>query len=907
MKRQRQRGKGLQLILHCPHQSSNLFKQTIGKPGRRSSGKDAMNDLVNQINTNRGTADPFVEIVSPFDITLKLGNNLDEGTTNDYIFEAYKARTAIDEIIQREGTPVEVGGSFQFHYMRFKSKYDHDTNSFLDTVQLQVFQQGFMEDQSNDFTNIPQVTLTKPLLSSGDRANVLSLDTDLEVEKGTNLIAIGNKAGGTYPKDYSRFLGAKTVFENALPWEDGREYIVGIIVTFGIAGTISTFQCIQANTAQDGVNDPSTGLGTFWIGPIQFTIPDTWAPSVLYVNTVFVTHNEIAYQANVTHTSSSANEPPNTSFWNRVSFKPTTDYSTLTNNNFRHWLNAGGGSKFYSNPAFKNNVAVVDPSVIVRDQKHPRTWVDMVSNDSAVVEGNSDLMQNGKPFDGFRVLCVDPATGIGTVGLNDFAGNDPSGEPLAGNLLEWRDPQLTNPSTTGEWVVRKVTADDQEVYDFDEGFSWVNNPCNEFGSSLNNSGSCVFIIGGGAATRDTVWVKGAYRLNENLAGKFGTFLANGSFECVHNIKFDVGAGHSDMGNEQLGEPNSDALFVELNSDTSAVFVHFDPLDLTQFTNFAGLNFAFPWPRQNTGGQTIGSEIDLPTFDLDNMHLTHVRDREWYGPNVEDFFPIQDFSFLQFFREQAIFDIFTGINGQKREADYAFSVWLADRSDTIITMDYNHSHNNNSFPQTAPIGKQKIFRAIPGTSVFVAGQQPEILDVFDFRNVIRGGIYTRDSFDEQNRWKGLRSRFVTQGGIANDIKLSIDAFRMTKPVVCTNADEPDDKNERNIEPAKFQWNQITNFAQLKNYVLSQAAISGFRTDRFQIETPGRCNIAWGDPVFYNDDEAIDATFDQGALNLPNTIRATANKITYTLSKGADGPGGFIRSIDLVTRLYPDETP
>ena len=908
MKRQRKKGKGLQLILQCPHQSSNLFKQTIAKPGRRSSGKDAMNDLVNQINTNKGSSDPTVEIVSPFDITDKLGNNLDEGTTNDYIFEAYKARTAVDEIIQREGTPGEVGGSFQFHYMRFKSKYDHASGNFLDTVYLQVFQQGFMENQSSQFTNIPQVTLIKPLLSSGNRANVLSLDTDMEVEKGTNLIAIGNKAGGTYPKDYSRFLGAKTVFENALPWEDGKEYISGILVTWAIAGGISTYQCILDNTAQDGVNDPTTGLGVEWIGPIDFDIPPTWLTGQNYIATFDVKHNEIPYQALVSHNpSSSANEPPNPEFWTRLSWLPTTNYSTLTNNKWEHWLNAGGGSKYYDNATFKTNVAVVDPSVVVKDAIHPRTWVDSVANDSVLLYLKTDLMQNGLPFDGFRVLCVDPSDGDGSTGFGDFAGNDPTGESMAGNILEWRDPELTNPSTTGAWFVKKVTNDDQEVYDFEDGFSWVNNPCNASGQAINNSGSCVVIIGGAPGTRATVWVKGAYRLTESLVGKFGLWVANGSFECVHNVKWDSGAGHSDIGNEQLGEPNSNALFVELNSTTSAVFVHFDPLDLTQFTNFAGLNFAFPWPRQNTRSQTIGSEIDLPTFDLDNMHLTHVRDREWYGPNVEDFFPIQDFSFLQFFREQAKVEVFTGIDGPKREADYSFSVWLADRNDTIITMDYTHSHNNNSFPQTAPIGKQKIFRAIPGTSVFIAGQQPEILDVFDFRNVIRGGIYTRDSFDEQNRWMGLRSRFFTKGGIASDIKLSIDAFRMTKPLVCTNADEPNDKDERNIEPAKFQWDQITNFAQLKNYVLAQSSISGFRTDRFTIETPGRCNIAWGDPVFYEDPEAIDATFDPTGLNLANTIRATANKITYTLSKGADGPGGFIRTIDLVTRLYPDETP
>jgi len=193
MKKRRQKGKGLQLVLYCSHQSSNLLKQTISKPNRRSSGVDAMNDIVNQINANKGASDPTIETVSPFDITEKLGNNLDPGTTNDYIFESVKARTAIDEIIQREGTPTEVGGSFQFHYFRFKSKYDHGTGLGIDTVYLQVFQQGFMENQSSAFTNIPQVTLTKPLLVSGDRANTLELDSEQEVEKGTNLIAIGNR------------------------------------------------------------------------------------------------------------------------------------------------------------------------------------------------------------------------------------------------------------------------------------------------------------------------------------------------------------------------------------------------------------------------------------------------------------------------------------------------------------------------------------------------------------------------------------------------------------------------------------------------------------------------------------------------------------------------------------------
>ena len=73
--------------------------------------------------------------------------------------------------------------------------------------------------------------------------------------------------------------------------------------------------------------------------------------------------------------------------------------------------------------------------------------------------------------------------------------------------------------------------------------------------------------------------------------------------------------------------------------------------------------------------------------------------------------------------------------------------------------------------------------------------------------------------------------------------------MSKPLIATNQDEPNDDviRERNIEPLKFQWEKISNYAQLKNYILAQERISGFRTDRYPVITPGRCNVAFGDPV------------------------------------------------------------
>jgi len=861
-----------------------------------------MTDLINQTNVNKGTADPLIETPTPFDITNKLGNNLDEGTTNDYIFDAVKSRTAIDEIIQREGTPVEVGGSFQFHFMRFKSKYDHATGNFLDVVQLQVFQQGFMENQSSQFTNIPQVTLIKPLLESGDRANVLELDSSLEVEKGTNLIAIGNKASGTYPKDYSMQVGAETVFNNAQIWEDGREYIAGILVKFNNL----TYECILDHTAQTS-NDPINGLGTTWVGGLVFDFKSAWTTATGYSVTQLVSHNLIGYKALQSHTSSSANEPPNDQFWVREAWIPTTEYSPLTKDKAQYWINALGGAKH----AETNNAqaAMIDPSVIVLDKYHPRTWVDCVAHTSTNVYNKSDLMQGSLPFDGFRSLAVNPTDGDGSFAQFDGQTSDPNGVAYAGNIVEYRDPSLDQ---TGTWFVFKDSQqDDFEVYDFEEGDSWTNNPCSSAFDYVNSVGECKTIIGGAAGTRDTVWVKGAYVLAPDFLPPFelrGKWQADELFTCVHSVKWDSGNSRIDCGNEEIeGFVNSNN--PPLHSSTSAIFIKSEPTDTSRhFPHFVGLNFSFPWPRTGNGSPfgsvTIGEKIDLPSFDLDNMHLTHVRDREWYGPNVEDFFPIQDFQFWQFFVEQVQIDKFRGLNAPKTAGDYSFSLWLCDRSDVTIQIDYIHSHNNGTFPQAAPLTIQKIYRAVPGLSTFIPAQQPEILEVFDFRNVVRGGIYTKDSFDEQNRYKTLhRSPFW----LSNELKLSIDGFRMSKPLVCTNADEPDDKNERNLEPVKFLYEKITNYAQLKNYILAQEAISGFRTDRYTIQTAGRCNIAFGDPVFYEDPEAIDETFDPSGLNLANTVRATAHSIVYSLSKGADGPGGFTRTVNLVTRIYPDETP
>lgn len=222
------------------------------------------------------------------------------------------------------------------------------------------------------------------------------------------------------------------------------------------------------------------------------------------------------------------------------------------------------------------------------------------------------------------------------------------------------------------------------------------------------------------------------------------------------------------------------------------------------------------------------------------------------------------------------------------------LWLCDRKDNVIILDHTINYNDTGLPTYASLGNQRIFRAVPGPATFIPARQPEVIDIFDQRQVVRGGIYSKDSFDGQGRFN-VYNRFLGSG----DIKLSIDAFQGTKPLVCTNLDEPNGFPERNIEPEKLQFEKIVSYSQLKNYVLAVAQIYNFRIDHYPIDTPGRINVAFGDPVYYFDPEAINETTDA----LPNTVKATAQKIVYTVNKTMDGPGGFMRRVELKTRLYP----
>lgn len=860
-------GAGVQYVLYCPHQSSNLLKRTIAKPNIRQSGRDAATDAVNQLNdpSNRGTNDPTVVTEDPFLLPTKEGNRLDPATSNNYEFESIKFEEAMQQIIDKEAEPIEGGGSFQWMMWRFQSKYVHPVDTDLDKVTLQVFEQGFSDKGGGVFNSTPLVTIKKASLVTDARTTLLETDSNIEPETGTNLIAVANKGAGSYPDDYQIFQGAKDAFRLASFWVTARDYKEGHLVE----NDALTFECIADHTSS-GVNEPPNA--TFWIQRF-FIKPALWSGATTYTKDETVSFNRKAYKS---LQGGNLNNTPSTSpaFWIEIRFHSPVDYSPLTKDKAQYWINAGGG--WLTANVDDELTAVLDPNVVIFDDKHPRTWVDTTQVDSALLD--SAVLISGSPFDTLRVL-------VNGTGLNDFAGLDPKGVSKDNAVLEYRtDPAQGGPA----WFVLYSFLQDREVYSKREGESWTYNPCQGALSFVDANGACQI------GARSGNWVKGAYVPFVSGGDIFtGEFTANANFDCVHPIKFDTGAGEVELGNEKI--TNEDG------STASAVFANFAPnADKRAF--FAGLNFTMLWPRNANaiphGAVTIGEQIALKVMDFLNMHQNRDGGRNWFGSKVTDFYPIQGFAFFHLLEDL----LPAGI--QNLGGDYQMGLFLIDRSDNEIVIDYHHSHNRKTLPAEAPVAKRKVYRGLPGFATVIPPLQPEILEIFDWRNVVWGGIYTKDSFDSNGRYlrpgSSIATLFTqnTRFFNTNKLHIAVDAFRMVKPLVKTNVRD-DTKPIRNIEPRKIKVPTIISDSQLQGFVDAKEKVFNFEAEEFPVKTELRCDVAWGDPVYYEDNELVNEADD----SLPNTRKTLADKIIYTVSKPAQGPGGHLRTVYLKTRIWP----
>lgn len=878
IKRKRGLFRGKRYEILCPHQSENLWKRTISIPGRKISGNTALEKIVTQLNADKSDDDPTVELPSTFDVTTKTGSRLETNTANDYIFESVKLDTALTKIKDIEQQPIEGGGSFEAMYIRFVSKYDHSTHTDLNTVQVSAFEQGYTENNS-DFTNVPKVTLLWDTINSGNRPTVLNLDTNEDPPKATNIIALGHKKSGTYPVEFMKFSGAKDVFNAATLWTSGLDYVEGTLVTQNEL----TYEARIDHTSSAS-NDPDTDTTITWIQR-TFTKPTAWATGNLYNKDVVIRNNDVAYKSLVSHTSTTNDEPPNETNWIRVSYAPTVDYSPLTKDRAQDWINFMAGAQYAD--IDDGSTAVVDQNCIIHDDKHPRNPVRVFGTSPDDIP-TSHLVDGNIP-NRYKMLVVnaeyvsDPPTATDS-GTGDFAGNDPDGVTFAGNIAEYRDDDEDG---TGTWYVFKETGNDEEILDWDENDSWTKNPCTGSNAYIDNDSVCVL------GTRSSgSWIRGSYRIISLFGFDRTQFINNRDFDCVHKVAYDSSNSRVKVFNTQISADDTDS--------TSAVSITFEPpanASLYDHRYFAGFNI---WSLTSlttnsvpySGTLTVGDKIKLSIFDLYNMFKTHEGLQEWFGPQSEDYYPINAWNF---FEKLTVTNNTTGTFDLT--GDYSMMMWFADQRHNVVTITYGHSRNNVTLTQDNALGKMEPYFGVPGLSVIFAAPEPEIIDVFQPREWQFGGIVTKDSYDDQGRYKGKDSRFNGQSAIT----LVIDAFRMIKPLICTNVDEPTDKPTRNIETTRQNYGGIRSYAQLKNLVLGLAKLFAFERKEIIHETKGKNDLQYGDPVYTKDTEAFSESDD----SLSNTILVVVDKIITTHSKPQGrGPGGSTRKVHLVTRFFPD---
>ena len=890
-------GGGIKLVLTCPHQTSNIWKKSVSLTIRRRSNFTSLEKVIEQLNLTKGANDPT--ILSPtFDIATKLGNNLSQDTFNDYTFEMKKLSNTFNEIGDKEGQPIEGGGKFQPPYIRFKSNYDHGTGLGLDEVNIQAYAQGFNKNvQSATFTNVPNITLSHFPRSSPtidvDKNNILETDSDEDPERATNIILRGGINSGDYLGDWTKYQGALDFFNRAREWDSTITFSPGAFV---VGSDGNRYEAIAESTNESPPN-VSYWIQRLFVKPLDFNLVTN------YLEFATVVSEKIVWKS--TLNGNVGNLPGSNDTWIRVFYQPPTDYSPETKGRAQDWINALAGSKYADLDT--GQTRAIDANCIILDELHPRTYVRFVGKDPTLIP--SSLKQGGGTIipDAFKVLVVepnygnDPPTATDT-GEGEFAGNDLNGIPFAGNVAQYVDPEKDG---TGTWFVFKgrETAQDQEIIDFDEDISWVKKPCQGLLSFVDGTGTC------NIGTRNEGWVGGSYQLVTGIdvtpifgdgaaLTQFGQFVDNRPFECAHRIKYDTINNRIDAGNK--------GILADDDSQNSAFFIKTEPdatpgaTQLFDWNRGIWLNFWSLTPVSSNaipfGAVTVGEIVNLATFDFDNLNRGPDGTLDMFGPEIETRYPIQAFAswvkLITTFGSGSLLE-----NTLDSKGDYSMAIFLVDRNDNIREIDFPLGKTNDTLSLEGNLpGSQ--YKGIPGIPLFFSGKEPDTTDAFDIKEFVFGGIFSKDSYDDQGRYEINGSTFL----LKSEVELDIDGWRKTKPLIITNNDIASNLPSRNIETNTQDNESITRYAQGKNLVLGLEKLFTFKRQKFDLTTSGRSKIdlRHGDPVYVTNPEMIDETTD----GLPNTLLMVVDKITRTFSRAPKGPGGVEEKYSLITRLFPD---
>jgi len=255
-------GMGDTIELFCEHQGWHFFRGHNLKQYQRESGFDVIADQGNVYNDDsvRPIKAPIMELHDvEYNSVTELGNAASEATAIDFDFgnSLFFFGDAVTVVSDRLGSSVDNLGELEFFDWRTVSKYDHDTNSDLDTIQMQFRVSGDVA--------------SKVIIDKADAVDkILDLTSEQEPEKANSIYSWGDINSGSMPPGFSIYFGEKEAFFSAKDWADARNYKIGMRVQFDGA----FYKAIQDHLSS-GPTDPANGIGTFWN-------LDTFNPSVDY-------------------------------------------------------------------------------------------------------------------------------------------------------------------------------------------------------------------------------------------------------------------------------------------------------------------------------------------------------------------------------------------------------------------------------------------------------------------------------------------------------------------------------------------------------------------------------------------------------------------------------------------------
>lgn len=470
------KGIGDVLELNAVHQGYHIFRIHNLKQYQRESGFDVIKDMgaVYTDSDVRGTSQPTLEnfdTVISFAGAKPVGNAASQATSIDFDFSnaEFYIGDAINSTSDRLGSSVSAGGELEFFDWRTVSKYDHGAGTNIDVIQLQFRVSG-------------DTNTTLEVVSKADTVDKL-LDTlgSLEPEQATHIFSWGAINAGSNPTGFQIYFGEKEAFFAAKQWLDATDYLAGMKVQY--LGAF--YEAVIDHTSNAGVNDPITGIGTFWVAR---------------------------------------------------TFTPSVNYSPWTKDRPQYWVNSGAGYVHSGTHPQNNKAAQHDHNLVIRDQNHRRTWVDFRGISLASI--NTDMYLSGggsEMYRGFRML-LDTALGALGAPFTSNGSKDRFNVSYTDAVVQHNGGLFTGANEYLNWDVFLAPQDDLEVIDMRQGESYVNNPC----SSLTFGGTC-------SGSRTAGWQKGAYQAIVVSGASVGAFLANALPDCLH--PYDIlGTNNPDFGN-----------------------------------------------------------------------------------------------------------------------------------------------------------------------------------------------------------------------------------------------------------------------------------------------------------------------------------------------------------------------